>query len=77
MSNVDLDGHTVKIADNNMVRVDGIGVFRVRRRDGVLYIQFMDTDRYRAQCRGTKFVEIPLDILIEKINQQIPAGKDE
>lgn len=67
MSTIDTDGKTVKITEDNLVRIDGIGVFRRIRRDGVLYLQFMDTDRYRAKCRGSKFVEIPLHILVEKI----------
>lgn len=68
MPSIDLDGKTVKIGDDDLVRVDGIGVFRRIQREGVLYLQFMDTDRYRAKCRGSKFVEIPLQILVEKIN---------
>jgi len=69
MATVDPDGRTIKIAEDNLVRVDGIGVFRGIRRDGVLYLQFVDTDRYRAKCRGSRFVEVPLHILVEKINQ--------
>jgi len=68
MSTVDTSGKTVKIGDDNLVRIDGIGVFRRVQREGVLYLQFMDTDRYRAKCRGSKFVEIPLHILVEKID---------
>lgn len=68
MSTIDADGKTVKITDDNLVRIDGIGVFRRIQREGVLYLQFMDTDRYRAKCRGSKFVEIPLHILVEKID---------
>ena len=68
MSTVDTSGKTVRIGDDNLVRIDGIGVFRRIQREGVLYLQFMDTDRYRAKCRGSKFVEIPLHILVEKID---------
>ena len=68
MSTIDEAGKTVKIGDDNLVRIDGIGVFRRIQREGVLYLQFMDTDRYRAKCRGSKFVEIPLHILIAVIN---------
>lgn len=68
MSTIDADGKTVKITDDNLVRIDGIGVFRRIQREGVLYLQFMDTDRYRAKCRGSKFVEIPLHILVQKID---------
>jgi hypothetical protein len=68
MTTIDTEGKTVKITEDNLVRIDGIGVFRRIQREGVLYLQFMDTDRYRAKCRGSKFVEIPLHILLEKIN---------
>ena len=68
MSTIDEAGNTIKIGEDNLVRVDGIGVFRRIQRDGVLYLQFMDTDRYRAKCRGSKFVEIPLHILVAVIN---------
>lgn len=68
MSTIDEAGKMVRIGDDNLVRIDGIGVFRRIQREGVLYLQFMDTDRYRAKCRGSKFVEIPLQILIEKLN---------
>lgn len=68
MSTVDEAGKTIKIGEDNLVRIDGIGVFRRIQRDGVLYLQFMDTDRYRAKCRGSKFVEIPLHILVAVIN---------
>lgn len=68
MSTVDEAGKTIKIGDDNLVRIDGIGVFRRIERAGVLYLQFMDTDRYRAKCRGSKFVEIPLHILVAVIN---------
>lgn len=65
---IDADGKTVKITEDNIVRIDGIGVFRCIQRDGVPYLQFMDTDRYRAKCRGSRFVAIPLHILVEKLN---------
>jgi hypothetical protein len=76
MTTIDADGKTVKITEDNLVRVDGIGVFRSVRRAGVLYLQFMDTDRYRARCRGSRFVEIPLHILVEKINQMSGRGDE-
>lgn len=68
MSTIDTSGKTVKIGEDNLVRIDGIGVFRRILREGVLYLQFMDTDRYRAKCRGSKYVEIPLHILFEKLD---------
>jgi hypothetical protein len=76
MTTIDSDGKTIKINGDNLVRVDGIGVFRTVWHGDVLYLQFVDTDRYRATCRGSKFVEVPLHILVEKINQSLNQ-KDE
>lgn len=69
MTTVDTDGKTIKVTENNQVRVDGIFVFRRIRRAGVVYLQFWDTDRLRAKCRGSRYVEIPLQVLVEKIKQ--------
>ncbi len=77
MTTVDTDGKTVKVTGDNLVRIDGIGVFRRVLRAGVLYLQFMDTDRYRAKCRGSRYVEIPLQVLVEKINQIQDTGGDQ
>jgi hypothetical protein len=67
MSTLDLTGKTILEDPDGLVRVDGITVFRKVERDGVMFIQFCDRDRMRAQCRGSKYVEIPLDVLIGKI----------
>jgi hypothetical protein len=48
------------VADDGLARLDGIPMFRVIDRAGVIILQFQDRDRLRAQCRGSKFVEIPL-----------------
>ena len=58
----------IRITDDGLVRVDGIGVFRRIERDGVLYLQFADYDRMRITCRGSRYVEIPLSVLVEKID---------
>ena len=57
----------IKITDDGLVRVDGIGAFRRIERDGVIYLQFADYDRMRITCRGSRYVEIPLNVLVEKI----------
>ena len=68
MSTLDLIGKTISEDPDGLVRVDGITVFRKVERDGIIFIQFCDRDRMRAQCRGSKYVEIPLDVLIGKIS---------
>ena len=68
MATLDLTGNTIKITEKGLIRVDGIGVFRRVERAGVIYIEFSDHDRMRSQCRGTKFVEVPLNVLMEKLN---------
>jgi hypothetical protein len=50
----------ITVADDGLARLDGIPMFRVIDRAGVIILQFQDRDRLRAQCRGSKFVEIPL-----------------
>jgi hypothetical protein len=50
----------IVVADDGLARLDGIPMFRVIERAGVIILQFQDRDRLRAQCRGSKFVEIPL-----------------
>jgi len=67
MSTINKSHELIKITDDGLVRVDGIGAFRRIERDGVLYLQFADYDRLRIKCRGSKFVEIPLNVLVEQI----------
>jgi hypothetical protein len=53
---------TVKVdPTTSLVRVDGIVCFKRIVRDGQVYLQFKDRDGIRANCRGTYFVEVPLD----------------
>lgn len=77
MSTLDPTGKTVKIGEDNLVRIDGIGVFRRVERDGVVCLQFMDTDRYRAKCRGSKFIEVPLHILVSIISPTVKGTSNE
>jgi hypothetical protein len=48
-------------AMTHLVRVDGIIVCKRIRRAGQVYLQFKDGDRMRSTCRGTQFVEVPLE----------------
>ena len=57
----------IKITPTNLVRVDGIGVFRRVVRGDAVFIEFCDNDRMRIKCRGTKFVEVPLDALLSAL----------
>lgn len=57
---------------SGLVRVDGMPVFRVVALPGNgLVIQFKDSNRARAQGRGTELVEIPLKELFEKLVEVI------
>ncbi len=67
----------IRITATSLVRVDGIGVFRSVVRGGKIFLEFCDNDRLRIKCRGTKFVEVPLDTLLEKLYSQIPEVEDE
>ena len=64
-----VDKTKISFNEFGLVRVDGVAAFRKEVRDGVIYIEFIDHDRMRSQCRGTKFVEIPLDELIVRIRE--------
>jgi hypothetical protein len=65
---LDQMGSFVKVnAMTGLVKVDGIPVFRiVTGQDGVK-VQFADNDRLRSRSRGTRFVEVPIIILFEKL----------
>jgi hypothetical protein len=77
MAVVDSTGQTVKTTDEGLIRIDGITVFRRVVRDGVIFIEFCDSDRMRAKCRGTRFVEVPWSVLSGIIDPiQIPEVKD-
>lgn len=65
---VDETGKTIKIDPVTfLVRADGITLFKRIVRDGKVYLQFKDRDGIRANCRGTYFVEIPLDVFAEAL----------
>lgn len=71
MATIDRKGSLVKIYPDGLVKLDGVAIFRKVNRDGILYLQFIDHDRMRIQCRGSKYVEIPVAVLVDKVE-----GKD-
>lgn len=64
MSKIDEKGKLVRIANDGLVKLDGIAILRKVEREGKLYLQFCDSDRMRSQLRKTRYVEIPADILL-------------
>lgn len=77
MAILDTTGETIKATDTGLIRIDGITVFRKVVREGIIYIEFCDNDRMRTKCRGTRFVEVPLSVLLGVIDPiQIPEVKD-
>lgn len=67
MSKTDSIGDSITEAGDGLIRVDGITVFRKIVRGDIIFIQFCDHDRLRSKCRGSKFFEVPLNILLEKL----------
>jgi hypothetical protein len=60
----DTRAETVKVdPDTSLMRVDGIIICKVVEKCGEIYLQFKDGDRMRSRCRGTAFVEVPLEAL--------------
>lgn len=50
------------------VRVGGALVFRIVSTPGQpLRVQFYDGNRARVEARGTPFIEVPLDVLVSKL----------
>lgn len=68
-SKIDQTGDCIKIdMASGLVRIDGVPVFKVISAAGTdIRLQFVDGDRLRSEGRGTRYIEIPLTILIEKI----------
>lgn len=65
---VDNIGIKVKISEDGLVRIDGITTFRIVKRGDTIFLQFVDHDRMRVQCRGTKYVEVPFHVIVEKVD---------
>jgi hypothetical protein len=70
-----LDKSSVKITEDGLMKIDGVPMFRKIVRHGVIYIQFCDKDRMRSNCRGTRLVEIKLDILLLAIQGEENGSK--
>jgi epoxyqueuosine reductase QueG len=68
---VDSCGECIKIDPiTGMVRIDGYATFKVRTSiTGEIYLQFADDNKFRSSGRGTRFVEVKLDTLIDKIKE--------
>ena len=71
MSKIDERGELIRITDDGLVKLDGIAILRRVEREGKVYLQFCDSDRMRTQLRKTRYVEIPLEVLMDRIE-----GKD-
>lgn len=76
-SAIDPDGTKVKILPDGLVKLDGVILFRAVMHDGKMHLQFIDHDRMRVRCRGSKFVEIPLDILIKRVEGDKPTDEQQ
>jgi hypothetical protein len=66
---VDNQGDTISINNiSGMVRVGGMPVFKIKSAtNGAVYLQFYDCDKARSAARGTRFIEIPVSVLFEKL----------
>lgn len=64
-SKLDRGGSTVSVRPDGLVVIDGIPAFRrIVRPDGIVVLQFCDDDRMRSSFRGTRLVEIPVEVLL-------------
>lgn len=56
---------------NNVLRIDGAPVCQVliNDSDGRVWLRFMDTDKYRSQARGDRFIDVPLDIFVQSVEE--------
>jgi hypothetical protein len=43
-------------------------VFKIKAAsNGDIYLQFYDCDKARSAARGTRFIEVPVSVLFEKL----------
>jgi hypothetical protein len=47
--------------ESNFLRLDGSACCRLIVEDGVIWLEFLDRDRLRSQCRGDQRLRIKLD----------------
>lgn len=59
---VDATGESLSQDAEGSVRLDGMMVCRRVVHEGQVFLQFKDYDRMRSQCRGTRLIEIPLEV---------------
>jgi len=57
---------------SQLVRVDGIILFKRIFRDGQVWLQFKDSDRLRSRNRGTAYIEVPLLAFVEALTRPLP-----
>jgi len=72
---VDPKGKLVKVNEDGLAKIDGIPMFKIIERDNLFYVEFCDHDRMRSRCRGSRLVEIPLEILVEKVTMSMTTTK--
>jgi hypothetical protein len=69
---IDKTGSTIQVTQDGLFKVDQVPVFRlVARPDGV-YVQVRDEFRMRCQCRGSAFIEVPVDVFIQQLQVHNP-----
>jgi hypothetical protein len=64
---IDFTGQTVHVTGNGMVRVDEVTVCKRVERAGRTWLQFCDRSKVRSQGRGTRLIEVPLDIFALRV----------
>jgi hypothetical protein len=67
---IDRTGKKLLIMPDGLIKLDGVIIFRAVEREGQVCLQFVDHDRLRVQCRGSRYIEIPLEVLIDKIQRK-------
>lgn len=56
---------------SGLVRVDGIPMFKVIDGKDGIKLQFKDGDKLRSKYRGTQYIEVPLEALVNKIKAEL------
>jgi hypothetical protein len=52
---------------DGLIRVDGVAIFGLIVREGVLYLQIYDRNRERAICRGSRYIEMEFDLFVKQV----------
>lgn len=58
--------------DSQLVRADGVILFKRIFREGQVVLQFKDSDRLRSRNRGTAYIEVPLPAFVEVLKKPLP-----